>query len=67
MKSTDLQAWQSRVVGDSHGAQVKAAGLLNTPQQTYRNWINGRYEILGPIERLTQYVERFGPLDSGDN
>lgn len=67
MNSTDLQAWQTRVVGNGYGAQVKAAALLNTPPQTYRNWITGRFEILGPVERLTQYIERFGPIDQGNS
>ncbi len=63
MKPIDLKAWQERVVGNGYGSQVKAASLLNAPPQTYRNWIGGRFEIPGPVERLAQYVERYGPME----
>lgn len=63
MKHTDVLAWQQRVVGTCYGAQVEAARLLNAPPQSYRNWLDGRTTPSGSVQRLMQYVEKFGPLE----
>lgn len=63
MTSEELINWQTRVVGTGYGAQPRAAKLLNAPLQTYRNWLYGRIEVPGPVEKLAEYVERYGPLE----
>lgn len=56
MDASELEAWQAR-----HGlSQVAAARFCKVPVQTYRNWVRGRYEVPGLVERLTWYVDRFG-------
>lgn len=58
MTADQLHAWQAR-----HGlSQVAAARFCKVPVQTYRNWVRGRIDVPGPIERLTWYVDRFGLL-----
>lgn len=67
MTPDELMAWQARVVGTGYGAQTRAAKLLNTPLQTYRNWLYGRVEVPSPVERLAEYVERYGALEDHEN
>jgi len=58
MTADELKAWRERL-GFS---EVQAARALNKPTQTYRNWEDGRRRVDPMAERLTIYVERYGPL-----
>lgn len=65
MQPADLRAWRERL-GLS---QSRAAALVGVPVRTLQGLELGRSPgspLWGPLDRLTRYVERHGPLPDGE-
>lgn len=54
-----LRAWQDRL----GYTQIEAAAALDTPAQTYRNWLCERAAVPRHVTLLCRYIERYGPFD----